>query len=87
MAATRRFGCSLDPDLLLPDLEITDQATTASDWGTDTMEGELEGIKYGSLPLSAAVQAFVQGFAVSAGVHKYMELDMFENMSALKPKH
>lgn len=28
------------------------------------------------------VQAFIWGFAVSAGVHKeYMELDMFENMS------
>lgn len=28
------------------------------------------------------MQAFIWGFAVSAGVHKeYMELDMFENMS------
>ena len=52
------------------------------------MQGALEEIKYGSLPLSGVVQLFIQGFAVSAGVHKeYMELDMFENMSALKPTH
>jgi len=40
---------------------ITDQATTASDQGTDMMQGTLEEIKYRSLPLRGAVQASIQG--------------------------
>lgn len=62
--------------------EIGDQATTASNRGTALTQWALKEIKYESLPLSVVVQAFIWGFAVSAGVHKeYMELDMFENMS------
>lgn len=84
----------LDPDLLLLDLRNCGLgnhrawSSAASDQGTDMMQGALEEIKYGSLPLRDVVQAFIQGFAVSAGVHKeYMELDMFENMSVTTQTH
>lgn len=88
MAVTQRSGCSLDPDPLLPDQRDHGpgnhraQSSAAFNQGTDTKWGALEETKFWSLPLSGVVQAFMQGSAVSSGVHKeYMELDTFENMS------
>lgn len=87
MAATQRFGCSLDPDLLLLDFRDRGSGNHCLRPGYGHEGGRTGGNKIQELPLSAAVRAFIQGFAVSAGVHKYMELDTFENMSALKPMH
>lgn len=52
------------------------------------MQGALEEIKYGSLPLSGVGRAITQGSADSAGVHKEcVELGRSENMSDTAQTH